>query len=111
MAILMPQKIDGLDHCVKGFRGGQGSGNNEVWWTWELEPGLHTFEVIVMRGKSKSDQDPLDTPLIIELNVRAGHNYRINAYVYNEVTTWLYVEDIDTGEVVAGHRPEKPGSP
>ena len=111
MATLMPKKIDGQDFWITGFRGGRISGNNEV-FTWELGPGSHTFEVIVMRRKSKSKQiNPFDTPLIIELNVHAGHNYRINAYVYNEVTTWLYVEDIDTGEVVAGHGPEKQGSP
>jgi hypothetical protein len=45
--------------------------------------------------------------LTIELNALAGHNYRIRSYVYDVQTTTLYIEDIDTGEVVSGHRPEK----
>lgn len=105
--ILWPKKIDGQDFWITGFRGGRISGKNDEVWIWELGPGLHTFEVLV-NSKSKSKREPMGTPLVIELNARAGHNYRINAFIFNEETTWLYIEDIDTGEVVAGHRPEKP---
>ena len=63
----------------------------------ELNPGVHTLEATINRGY----------PLTLELNARAGHNYRIWAHNYDEVTTSLYIEDVSTGEVVSGHRPGK----
>jgi hypothetical protein len=50
-------------------------------------------------------------PLTIELEARAGHNYQVCAYACDANTVSLYIEDIITGEVVSGHRPEKAVSP
>ena len=96
-------KVDGvkvwtLNGSMKGvgWRGKRGDHAT----VFELTPGVHTFGVEI----------DIKHPLTIELNARAGHNYRLRAYNYDEVTTSLYIEDVSTGEVVAGHRPENVGA-
>jgi hypothetical protein len=93
-------KVDGVKvWTLKGSMKGVGwrgtRGDHAT--VFELTPGVHTFEVTFNQG----------SPLTIELNARAGHNYRLRAHNYDEVTTSLYIEDVSTGEVVSGHRPEK----
>jgi hypothetical protein len=80
---------------------------------WELAPGLHAFEIksaIPLKGEASSSKE-FRLPLTIELNALAGHNYRIWAHAYDEKTISLYIEDINTHEVVAGHRPDKGSNP
>jgi len=98
-------KVDGVKFSTMkdqmkevGWRGKWGD------WTYvfELTPGVHTFEVTMHNAS-----DILGFPLTIELNAHAGHIYRICAHNYDKVTTSLYIEDVSTGEVVSGHRPEK----
>jgi hypothetical protein len=93
-------KVDGVKvWTLKGSM--KGAGWRGKWGDYanvfELTPGAHTFEVTFNQG----------SPLTIELNARAGHNYRLRAHNYDEVTTSLYIEDVSTGEVVSGHRPGK----
>jgi hypothetical protein len=92
-------KVDGVK--VLTLKRVKGVGWRGKWGDYaivvELTPGVHTIEVTISRSY----------PLTIELNARAGHIYRICAHNYDKVTTSLYIEDVSTGEVVAGHRPEK----
>jgi hypothetical protein len=93
-------KVDGVKvWTLKGSM--KGAGWRGKWGDYanvfELTPGVHNFEVTINQG----------SPLTIELNARAGHNYRLCAHNYDKVTTSLYIEDVSTGEVVSGHRPEK----
>jgi len=100
-------KVDGVQFSTLkgrmkevGWRGKWGN------WTYvfELTPGVHTFEIIIHNGS-----DFPGFPLTIDLNAHAGHLYRICAHNYDKVTTSLYIEDVSTGEVVSGHRPENVG--
>jgi hypothetical protein len=102
-------KVDGVKVLTlsKGWMKGVGSRGDWKWGgdnaiVFELTPGVHTFEVTIDNGS-----DIHGLPLTIELNARAGHIYRICAHNYDRVTTSLYIEDVSTGEVVSGHRPEK----
>jgi hypothetical protein len=96
-------KVDGVKvWTVKGWM--KGVGWRGKWGDYaivfELTPGVHTFEVHLMRNHEAYH-------LTIELNARAGHIYQIRGYNYDRMTTSLYIEDVSTGEVVSGHRPEK----
>jgi hypothetical protein len=87
-------------------------GNTAHAWAIELPPGRHILDVRVTGGNPEGDRTiRVMQPLTIELEARAGHNYRVCAYAYDANTVSLYIEDIITGEVVSGHRPEKPASP
>jgi hypothetical protein len=87
-------------------------GNSGRAWAIELPPGRHILDVRVTGGNPEGDRTiRVMQPLTIELEARAGHNYRVCAYAYDANTVSLYIEDIITGEVVSGHRPEKPASP
>ena len=108
---LFIDKVDG-----KGLWKGiiwRGSNRTSHSHAFQLTPGPHTFDVQMIPAKhgpggvwgEKGRFEPIS--LTIELNALAGHNYRIRSYVYDVQTTTLYIEDIDTGEVVSGHRPEK----
>jgi hypothetical protein len=90
----------------------KGRGNNGRAWAIELPPGRHILDVRVTGGNAEGDHTiRVMQPLTIELEARAGHNYRVCAYAYDANTVSLYIEDIISGEVVSGHRPEKPVSP
>ena len=83
-------------------------GNNGSTYAYELTPGHHVFDLRRLGPMRKGDKTfLLNQPLLIELEARAGHNYRINAHIYDADTVSLYIEDIGTGEIVSGHRPEK----
>jgi len=95
-------KVDGVKvWTLKGSM--KGAGWRGKWGDYAnvftLTPGVHTFEVTINQG----------SPLTIELNARAGHNYRLCAGNYDKMTTSLYIEDVATGEVVSGHRPDNMG--
>jgi hypothetical protein len=98
---------------VDGKTPGIGRGHNGSAYAVELTPGRHVLDVrIIEQIRPKGDRTILmNQPLVMELDARAGHNYRIYAHVYDANTVSLYIEDIITGEVVSGHRPEKPASP
>lgn len=90
----------------------KGRGNDGRAWAIELPPGRHILDVRVTGGEPEGDRTiRVMQPLTIELEARAGHNYRVCAYAYDANTVSLYIEDIITGEAVSGHRPEKPVSP
>ncbi len=99
---MMIGKIDG-----KLFHGLKPRGAEKKRWVFglELPPGLHSFEATVFT-MVENKQNPFKTPLSIELNAVAGHNYRFGVQVYDKDTTSIYIEDINTGEVVSGHRTE-----
>ena len=101
--------VDGRGHTHFKLR----SWNRRA-WAFELPPGPHILDVRVVRQLPKGEHDTtftLGQPLTIELEARAGHNYRVCAHAYDAKMVSLYIEDIITGEVVSGHRPEKPVSP
>lgn len=81
----------------------------------ELPPGRHVLDARITRSKSGAREGDTtfveNQPLTIELEARAGHNYRLCGYAYDPKTVSFYIEDIDTGEVVSGHRPEKAITP
>lgn len=82
-------------------------GNNGNIYAYELTPGHHIFDLRRLGPMKRGDTTfLLNQPLLIEMEAGAGHNYRINAHIYDENTLSLYIEDIDTGEIVSGHRPE-----
>lgn len=90
----------------------KGRGNTGRAWAIELPPGHHILDVRVTGGNPEGDPTGrVMQPLTIELEACAGHNYRVCAYAYDANTVSLYLKDIITGEVVSGHRPEKPVSP
>jgi hypothetical protein len=87
-------------------------GNDGRAYAIELPPGRHILDVRVTGGGPEGDRTiRIMQALTLELEARAGHNYRVCAYAYDANTVSLYIEDIDTREVVSGRRPEKPVSP
>ena len=105
--LIMLRYVDGRGPAHFKVRGNDGSA-----YAIELPPGRHILDVRVTGGEPEGDRTiRIMQALTIELEARAGHNYRVCAYAYDANTVSLYIEDIITGEVVSGHRPEKPVSP
>jgi hypothetical protein len=105
--LIMVRYVDGRGPANFKVRG-----NNGRAYAIELPPGRHILDVRVTGGEPEGDHTiRVMQPLTIELETRAGHNYRVCAYAYDANTVSLYIEDIISGEVVSGHRPEKPVSP
>ena len=103
----MLRYVDGRGPAHFKVRGNDGSA-----YSIELPPGRHILDVRVTGGEPEGDRTiRIMQALTIELEARAGHNYRVCAYAYDANTVSLYIEDISTGEVVSGRRPEKPVSP
>ena len=81
-----------------------------------LPPGKHTMDVFTgpvgpRTAKAKRQGFDPTRPLSIEIDAKAGHNYRINAWAYDELSTSLWIDDIDTGECVTGRRPDMEAKP
>lgn len=101
--LIMLRHVDGRGPAQFTVRG-----NNGRAYAIELPPGRHILDVRVTGGEPEGGHTiRVMQPLSIELEARAGHNYRVCAYAYDANTVSLYIEDIITGEVVSGHRPEK----
>jgi len=76
-----------------------------------LPSGKHTLDVFTgpvgpETAKAKRQGYDPTRPLSIEIDAKAGHNYRINAWAYDELSTSLWIDDIGTGECVTGRRPD-----
>jgi len=101
-------KLDGEPIYSPKYRNGK---------RWEggvyIPPGNHTLEVdishAVVSGTKKQKEINERRPLYIEINAKAGHNYMIKAWAYDEMTISLWIEDINTGECVAGRRADSGG--
>ncbi|MEK6655354.1 MAG: hypothetical protein AABY92_09435 [Thermodesulfobacteriota bacterium] len=105
--MIMLRYVDGRGPAHFKVRGNDGRA-----YAIELPPGRHILDVRVTGGEPEGGHTiRVMQPLTIELEARAGHNYRVCAYAYDANTVSLYIEDIITGEVVSGHRPEKPATP
>jgi hypothetical protein len=105
--LIMLRHVDGRGPAQFKVRG-----NDARAYAIELPPGRHILDVRVTGGEPEGDRTiRVLQALTIELDARAGHNYRVCAHAYDANTVSLYIEDIITGEVVSGHRPEKTLNP
>ena len=75
-------------------------------------PGLHSIEISYKKNSTVAfgsyffrRLSNYNTRLTIEFTAEAGHQYHVPAERRNE-QDWIWVEDITTGKVVAGAKPQ-----
>ena len=82
-----------------------------------VESGFNMVNAVVLPGEHRIKIRPYKTAGIasywayrtVVLNAEAGHTYKVAGKIIDEDSIWVWIEDKDTGQIVAGSKPDSGG--